>query len=151
MLTRRDFSAAFTGAVAVGFAAPAVAAKAKVFTRGGIALGGYDPVAYFEVGKPARGAAQYALAWQGADWYFSSAENKDRFAAAPESYAPAYGGYCAYAVSRNYTASTVPEAWHIWRGRLFLNYSKSVRLLWRADIPGNVRRGDQNWPSVLSA
>lgn len=73
------------------------------------------------------------------------------FEAAPETYAPQYGGYCAYAVSQGYTASTDPKAWTIHDGKLNLNYSKGVRRRWSRDIPGNIVLGDANWPNVLNA
>ena len=74
----------------------------------------------------------------------------DLFAADPEKYAPQYGGYCAWAVSQGYTASTDPEAWKIVDGKLYLNYSKSVQQTWEQDIPGNIAAGDGNWPKVLN-
>ena len=71
------------------------------------------------------------------------------FKANPEKYAPQYGGYCAFAVASGYTAKGDPEAWTIAGGKLYLNYNKSVQRGWEQDIPGNVRKGDANWPKVL--
>ena len=65
-------------------------------------------------------------------------------------YAPEFGGYCAYAVSRGYTADIDPNAWRIVDGRLYLNYSKRVQKLWEEDVPGNIAKGRQNWPGVLA-
>ncbi|MCY3877473.1 MAG: YHS domain protein, partial [Rhodobacteraceae bacterium] len=79
----------------------------------------------------------------------ASAENLATFEADPETYAPQYGGYCAYAVSLNHTASTDPDAWAIHGDKLYLNYNKMVRTLWSGDIKGNIRKGDDNWPGVL--
>ena len=73
----------------------------------------------------------------------------DAFAAQPEKYAPQFGGYCAWAVSQGYTASIDPEAWTIYEGKLYLNYSKGVRDEWAQDIPGNIAKGENNWPKVL--
>ena len=72
------------------------------------------------------------------------------FAANPEKYAPQYGGYCAWAVSQGYTASTDPEAWKIVDGKLYLNYSKSVQLTWEQDAAGNIAAADENWLTVLN-
>jgi len=116
---------------------------------GGTAINGYDPVAYFDEGRPVEGSSAFTHDWNGATWRFSSAENRDRFAATPEAFAPQYGGYCAWAVSQGYTASTDPEAWKIVDGKLYLNYSKSVQAQWEGDIPGNIAKGDTNWPRVL--
>ena len=89
------------------------------------------------------------MEYDGAVWRFASAENREAFAANPVQYAPQYGGYCAWAVSQGYTASTDPEAWRIVDGKLYLNYSRSVQQKWEQDIPGNITAGDANWPKVL--
>lgn len=115
----------------------------------GNAIDGTDPVAYFTEGRPVEGSSSFTHDWNGATWRFVSAENRDLFAADPEKYAPQYGGYCAWAVSQGYTASTDPEAWKIVDGKLYLNYSKSVQATWEEDIPGNISAADSNWPKVL--
>lgn len=119
-------------------------------TFGGLAIDGWDPVAYFTDGKPVEGTKAYSFDWNGATWRFASAAHRDLFAQAPEKYAPQYGGYCAWAVSRGYTADIDPEAWKIEGGRLFLNYSLDVQKKWALDIPGNVAQGDVNWPKLLA-
>ena len=118
-------------------------------SRGGIAIKGYDPVAYFEEGEPVKGREEFQHEWQGATWLFSSASNRDLFVADPERYAPQYGGYCAYAVSQGSTADIDPEAWTIVEGKLYLNFSKQVRELWSRDMPGNIRNADRRWPELL--
>ena len=115
----------------------------------GTAIRGTDPVAYFTEGRPVEGSSDFTHEWNGATWRFASAENRDRFAADPEAYAPQFGGYCAWAVSQGYTASTDPEAWDIVDGKLYLNYSKSVQEQWHRDVPGNIAAGNRNWPKVL--
>ena len=132
-------------------ATPALAAKDEVSTGflSNLAVSGHDPVAYFREGRPVKGSADFTVSWKGAEWRFASAANRDAFKADPEAFAPQYGGYCAWAVSQGYTASTDPEAWHIENGKLYLNYSKEVRAQWRRDIPGNIAKGDANWPGVL--
>ncbi len=124
-------------------------AAEPIYADDGIAIDGTDPVSYFSEGKPVAGSAEFSHRWKGVDWHFSSAENRDRFAADPDAFAPRYGGYCAWAVANGYTASTVPEAWHIEDGKLYLNYSLGVRGKWRQDIPGNIEKADGNWPQVL--
>lgn len=116
---------------------------------GGVAVKGYDPVAYFVEGKPVKGSGKYAHKWMGAKWHFSSAENRDSFAKNPEKYAPQYGGYCAYAVSQGATADIDPHVWKIVNGKLYLNLSPSVGRIWRRDIPGYIALADKNWPAVL--
>jgi hypothetical protein len=115
----------------------------------GLALHGYDPVAYFTDARAVEGSARFEHRWNGATWRFGSAANRDRFLAAPETYAPQFGGYCAWAVSRNYTADTDPQAFEIVNGKLYLNYSKLVQLRWKLDREGNIRKADQNWPRLV--
>jgi YHS domain-containing protein len=132
------------------FAGSAFAAEKPVNAdRHGVAIKGYDPVAYFTLGAPTKGDAQFAHTWNGATWHFAKAEHRDLFAAAPEKYAPQYGGYCAWAVSNGYTAPIDPTAWKIVEGRLFLNYNASVRKTWEADEANRIRLGDTNWPQAL--
>lgn len=133
-------------------AGAAMADRSPVFVSGfgNYAIRGYDAVAYHLQSKPVKGKNAYATEWNGAAWRFASAGNRDQFAQDPERWAPRYGGYCAWAVSNNYIATTDPDAWSIVDGRLYLNYSKAVRATWSQDIPGNIQRGDANWPQVLS-
>lgn len=118
------------------------------YTDNGVAIRGTDPVAYFQQGKPVRGNSQFSYQWMNATWHFSSAENRDLFVKNPQKYAPQYGGYCAWAVSRNYTAPIDPDAWKIVDGKLYLNYNRGVQRSWERDIPGNIASGDRNWPTL---
>lgn len=137
------------GLLILFFAPLAFAGEAPVFSTEEGAIRGYDPVAYFTVGKPVRGSNQFTSKWQGATFKFSSAENLALFKAEPTAYAPQYGGYCAFAVSKGATAGTVPDAWSIVDGKLYLNYSLNVRNRWSKDVPGNIKAADRNWPAVL--
>ena len=116
---------------------------------GGLAISGYDPVAYFTDAKPAKGSADFAFKWNGAEWRFASADHLAKFKAGPEKYAPQYGGYCAWAVSQGHTAGIDPAAWKIVGGKLYLNYDLDVQAKWQKDIPGNIVKADANWPKVL--
>ncbi|MCU0540560.1 MAG: YHS domain-containing protein [Oscillatoriaceae cyanobacterium Prado104] len=121
----------------------------KVFySEQGIAIRGTDPVAYFTQGKPVQGKPEFSHKWGDATWQFASAQNRDLFANNPEKYAPQYGGFCAWAVSQGYTASTDPNAWKIVGGKLYLNYNSAVQWGWEKDISGNVAKGDKNWPGI---
>ena len=126
------------------------AAKPELFAGDDGAINGYDPVAYFTEGKAVRGSDQHSFDWGGATFRFSSAENRQLFVDAPPKYAPQYGGYCAFAVSKGAVASTEPEAWSIVDGKLYLNYNLDVRERWREDTPGNIDAADKNWPGVLN-
>jgi YHS domain-containing protein len=116
---------------------------------GGVAIKGTDPVAYFLEGRPVPGKPEHGLDWQGARFLFASAANQERFAADPERYAPVYGGYCAYGVSRGYLVKIEPEAWTIHEGRLFLNYDLAVRDTWLEDVPGYVAKADAEFPKLV--
>jgi len=139
------------GAAALSAVSGAAAAMPQVFVRKGTAINGYDPVAYFTEGRPVAGRRDNGLIWNGAEWRFATRANLAAFESDPTRYAPQYGGYCAYAVSRGYTAKTEPEAWLIVDRRLYLNFNLRVRGLWSRDIPGNIRKANANWPGVLEA
>lgn len=141
--------------VVFGLAAQGVAATVmakdpvSTGTFSNLAVSGYDAVAYFTESTPVEGQSEFEYEWNGASWRFSSAENLAAFKASPESYAPQYGGYCAWAVSQGYTATSDPNAWRIVNGKLYLNYSKGIQARWAKDIPGNIAKADANWPKVL--
>jgi YHS domain-containing protein len=116
----------------------------------GLALKGYDPVAYFTDGKPVQGKAEFTARHDGATYRFATAANRDRFAADPAKYAPQYGGYCAFGMAGGYKAPIEPDAWTVVDGKLYLNYNQSVRSRWSTDVPGYVRKADANWPTVRS-
>lgn len=140
--------AAIAAALAGG-AGTALAVDPVFSTYLGGAIRGYDPVAYFTEGRPVKGKRSHRAEWMGATWSFASEENRKLFESDPEKYVPRYGGYCAWAVSRGYTASIDPDAWSIVDGALYLNYSLGVRDQWSQDVPGNIAKGDANWPVLL--
>ena len=114
----------------------------------GLAVHGYDVVAYFTEGKPVEGKAGYTATHDGATYRFSSAENRDKFAANPAAYAPQYGGYCAFGTAMGRKFDGDPQAWHIKDGKLYLNLNKKVQERWKTDIPGFIRGADNNWPII---
>lgn len=113
------------------------------------AVDGYDVVAYFDQGEPVEGSEEYTTTWKGAEWRFASAGHLAAFEANPDRYAPRYGGYCAWAVAHDYTASGDPHAWSIVDGRLYLNYNADIRRKWAADKQALIERADRNWPDIL--
>lgn len=115
---------------------------------GGVALKGHDAVAYFKEGKPVKGSKEFQHQWMGATWFFKDAANRNAFAKEPEKYAPQFGGYCAWAVSRGYTADIDPASWKIVEGKLYLNYNRQAQQMWEQDIPGNIKKGNENWPRL---
>lgn len=152
MLTRRT---TLLGLLAAGpalglFSRPAMA-EPEIFAEGGLAIRGADPVAFFTRGASVAGNMDHALMWMGSTWLFSSAANRDAFEMNPKAYAPQYGGYCAFAMSRGSIASSVPEAWTIYEDRLYLNFNLAVRENWLRDIPGNIAAAAPYWPAILTS
>lgn len=143
--------AAFVLAILLQLVSPLAQAvdPVNVGLLGRTAIDGYDPVAYFVDGKPVKGGREFTHEWRGAVFRFANAGNLAAFRAAPEKYAPQYGGYCAWAVSQGYTADIDPEAWKIVDGKLYLNYNRDVQKKWESDVPGHIRKADANWPGLL--
>lgn len=115
---------------------------------GRAAIRGYDPVAYHLEKKPVLGKAEFKVEWNGAEWRFASAANRDAFKLDPARYAPAFGGYCAFGASRGYKVSTDPDAFAIEGGKLYLNYSLPVQVTWNTDRPGYIEKANTNWKSL---
>ena len=126
----------------------AVASAGSVNESEGVALKGYDPVAYFTEHRAAKGSDQFTALYQGATYKFESAANRDAFKANPAKYEPQYGGYCAYGVAGGHKADITPEAFTVVDGKLCLNYNKAVRFIWKRDTQGYISKADQNWPTV---
>ncbi len=147
MFAIRTFRAgALAAALLVG---GALAASAGINTnRAGVAVDGYDVVAYHTAATPTKGSTSYTHAWKGATYHFANAANRDLFAANPARYAPQYGGYCAYAVAQGAKADIDPEAWKVVDGKLYLNLNKRIQKRWEKDIPGYIAKADANWPSL---
>ena len=147
-MNRRRFSALALATPAPWLARPALARAPEIYQNGGIAINGPDPVGYFTTGGPVPGD-DVPVDYKGATWRFAEQASADTFAANPTAYAPAFGGYCAFAASRGYLAPTTPEAWTIHEGTLYLNANLRARELWLEDIPGNIAKGEANWPGIL--
>ena len=118
--------------------------------RKGVALKGYDPVAYFTVGKPTKGDRAISATYRGATYWFSSGQNKQAFEADPEKYEPQFGGYCGYAASINKLADIGPQYWSIVDGRLILQHNNKAVGLWEKDVAGNLKKADSNWPGLVN-
>lgn len=145
--------AAFTGSVLAAEAPINTLDKSGLwgYKPSGIAVRGYDPVAYFTLGKPAKGKEAFETQWNGAKWRFASQQHLDLFVAEPEKYAPQYGGYCAYGVANGYLVKVEADRWDIRDGKLYLNYDKGVQVKWRKDVPGFIDTADGKFDQLLSA
>ncbi|MEO0421526.1 MAG: YHS domain-containing (seleno)protein [Pseudomonadota bacterium] len=116
--------------------------------RNGVILAGYDAVAYFTEGKAVRGSEEFTASHGGANYQFASAEHRDLFAADPERYAPAYGGYCALGASFGKKFLVDGKAFEIVDGQLYVNKNLKVYATWKKDIPGNIEKADAKWPAI---
>jgi YHS domain-containing protein len=126
----------------------ACASSSLVFQKDGLALRGYNPVAYFTQGQPVKGLPQFQAQHQGAVFHFASAAHRDSFVAAPEQYAPQYGGCCAFGMSNGYKAATDPASFTLRQGKLYLNYNSEVQKMWTANMPALISKADQLWPAA---
>ena len=124
--------------------------KSPAFSDDNGAIRGYDPVAYHTEQRPVEGSAEHTYRWNDAYWHFASADNLELFRQDPERYAPQYGGFCAYAMSKGYVVSTDPHAWEVVDDKLYLNYSLGVRKTWLKDVPGYVEKADRNWQKKIA-
>lgn len=147
---RRSFMQGAAALIIAGSLPVFSAQAASVFTGAepSIAINGYDPVGYFTEGKPVKGSSAHKSNWSGTNWHFANAENKAKFDSAPAKYAPKYGGFCAYAMAQGSKASTVPEAFSIVDGALYLNYSLGVRSRWIPDQKKYIAQADKHWPNI---
>jgi hypothetical protein len=123
-------------------------AAGAFFEKEGVAIRGYDPVAYFSEGKAVAGYPAHTAEYKGSRFQFASAAHRDAFVADPERYAPQYHGFCAYGTAGGYKAAIDPSAFTIVDGKLYLNYNDEVKEEWSADIPGFIAKADRNWPEV---
>lgn len=119
------------------------------YEASGVAIRGYDTVAYFTQGAAARGSEAITTQWKGATWRFVSEQNLELFKAAPDKYAPQYGGYCAYAVAKGSLAKIEAQSWTIIDGKLYLNYDNTVQRLWQKDISGFIESADDKFESLV--
>jgi hypothetical protein len=133
----------------LGSATLAMADKVNV-DKSGLALQGHDPVAFFTDSKPVKGLPSIQGTHAGATYRFATEENLKTFTANPEKYVPAFGGYCAWAVSKGYTAKVEIDTWQIHEGRLVLNYDQGIKKKFNKDLTGNYNNAVANWPKVSS-
>lgn len=119
-------------------------------SRGDVAILGHDPVAYFTLGKAVRGSDEHVWTWMGAKWKFASRAHLEAFKASPTKYAPQYGGYCAYGVSRGYLVKIDPEQFRIIDDKLYLNYDAEAQAEWLKDPAGHIRSADAKLPALLA-
>jgi len=132
----------------------ATATRKKHFNLdGGIAIDGYDPVAYFKSNKAVKGNKSMSVFYEGVVYYFSSNENKEAFKKNPAGYEPQYGGWCAYAMGKEGDKVSIdPETFKVLNGKLYLFYNKlfnNTLKSWNKDEPGLKTKADGNWQKLF--
>jgi YHS domain-containing protein len=148
-MTKRIFLRSANLAAMLLLAAISASALAGGFyEKDGVAIKGYDPLAYFTDNNPVKGSPAYKAEYGGSVFHFVSQANRDAFAANPAKYAPQYNGFCAFGTAGGYKAAIDPAAFTIVNNKLYLNYNRDVRKKWSTDIPGFVVKADKNWPEV---
>ncbi len=138
----------FIAALALGLSALVQAGHNVEVDKHGVILAGHDAVAYFTEGKPVLGSPDFTATHNGATYRFSSAENRDVFAADPERYAPQYGGFCAYGLTFGKKFEVDGKAFEIVDGKLYVNKNRKVYKKWAKDISGNISTADEKWPVI---
>ena len=114
----------------------------------GLAVHGYDVVAFFTEAKPVFGTDAHAFAHNGGTYRFASQANLDAFKANPSKYEPAYGGFCAYGAALGKKFDGDPRFWKIVDGKLYLNLNGNIQAEWSKDIAGNIAKADTNWGRI---
>ncbi|MDB4474744.1 hypothetical protein N9023_07020 [Opitutaceae bacterium] len=127
----------------------AAQARAAVNTDdNGLALSGYDPVAFFTAGAPVQGKTTITAEHEGATYQFTKHTNRDLFLTDPHKYLPAYGGYCGFGAAKGKLFPVEIDTWQITDGRLILNYNAEIKAQFDADIDALIKRADANWPGL---
>jgi hypothetical protein len=144
-LTVVVFFAFFVAAGPARIASAGNAPVAPINTRDGLAIKGFDRVAYFDSRQPTKGSSHYSLQLNGVTYQLSTHESLQRFKINPTKFAPRYGGYCAYAMSLNRIADIDPARWAIVDGKLYLNNGFVAQSLWSLNKRANIETADKNW------
>lgn len=114
----------------------------------GVAIKGYDTVAYFTEGHAMKGKKEFAFSWADVHWNFTGVAHRDMFAANPERYAPQFGGNCSMGMTRGMMAAADPEAWTIVDGKLYIKFDKATRDRWRPNKAENIKKAEKNWAHI---
>lgn len=116
--------------------------------KDGVALRGYDPVAYFDSGLPTPGDAKISETYEGARYFFASEEHRKAFAADPKKYVPEFGGFCAVGTSFGEKVDADPHTGKVVNGHLYVNFNAKVAGLFAKDTSGTIQRAEEKWPEV---
>lgn len=145
----RLLSLVFSIVLVMAGGSPVLANKGQgIFAENGVALAGYDPVAYFTLSKPVMGSDQYTVEWQEVTWHFANPHHADLFKATPEKYAPKFGGFCALGVTYGQRMKPDLTAWEIHDGQLYLYYDPPTRMEWSEGREANEKSAAEQWNNM---
>jgi hypothetical protein len=138
---------------AVASCAPAIAGvpgstSAINLDAHGVGLAGYDPVAYFDSGRPTKGDPGISTSYAGARYLFATAAHRKVFLQDPKKYVPEFGGYCVVGAAHGEKVDIDPATGKVVSGKLYLNNSKKALEIFDQDQPGTIVKAQANWPSV---
>lgn len=150
MQISRIVRASLTAALILGGLSVSAQGRPAVFQVDGVALRGYDPVAYFD-GTAREGSASFEYSHQGVAWRFVSAANRAKFIADPARFMPQFGGFCALGMAHGGGVPSDPQAFTIHEDKLYLNASLLVRTTWRYEKDWMIGRAEPNWQRWLTA
>lgn len=114
----------------------------------GVILRGVDATSYAAGGAPVAGSAAFAAEVGGATYLFASAAARDSFVAAPATFEPAFGGFCAVGAALGKKLDGDPAIFRILNGKLYLFVSQDAAALWDKDPAGTLAKANANWPSI---
>ena len=109
-----------------------------------VAIDGFDAVAYFAAEKATKGVPQFRAVHEGVDWFFSSAENKEKFEKSPELYGPEFGAFCPVSLSRGTRINGKPTVWRVVNEKLYFFYSEDYAKEFDKDSEGILKKAKEN-------
>lgn len=148
-MNRRNLMAMMAATPLAGLCTSAEAGRAPVYVEQGIAILGADTVAYHMGQGAVAGSEAERVRWRGAIWLFANRKNRELFEATPRKFAPRFGGYCAYRLTRGILAPTYPRAFSVVDGRLYLMHSLADMDAWLENVAKNIKLAETHWPRVL--
>lgn len=154
---RKRYGAVLAAFASLFLALPAVPPASRAATTErivvnrltGLAIDGYDPVAFYTDGKPVLGSPDIELRYGGAIWRFRNIGNRAAFAERPDVYMPQFGGYDPIGVAHGVAVAGNPGVWLIIGQRLFLFYDRTRRETFAANAERIAATAERKWPDVL--
>ena len=146
-----DAAGSTRAAIVLPISALEIPAVAQSFTpvvkdpESNLAIEGYDPVGYFTAGTAMLGNPEFNAEYEGAVFYFATADHREMFLKTPERFVPAYGGYCTETVASGSLTPASPTHWTLHGDRLYLTRSAGANQSFREHRARSIEAADQYW------